>query len=89
MFCSGLGVLDKLLGLDIVHAVHTGNTVTVPSSAPLLFRGACDARGACCGVPDGKHTSSLSEVVLLLYTTDPLLQDGGDLGRGSLCVDGI
>lgn len=42
-----------------------------------------------CGVPDGKHTSSLSEAVLLLHTADPLLQDGGDLGRRGLCIGGV
>ena len=35
----GLGVLDELLGLDIVHAVDTGNTVTVIlRQLPVLLR---------------------------------------------------
>jgi hypothetical protein len=42
-----------------------------------------------CGVPDGKHTSGLSEAVLLLYTTNPLLQDRGHLGGGGLRIGGI
>jgi hypothetical protein len=42
-----------------------------------------------CGIPDGKHTSSLGEAVLLLHATDPLLQDGGDLGGGGLSIGGV
>jgi len=79
-----LRVLDKLLGLDVAHAVNTGNTVTVPlsTSVPLNMRWRC-------GLPDGKHTSSLGETVLLLDATDPLLEDRGHLGRGGLCFGGI
>jgi hypothetical protein len=42
-----------------------------------------------CGVPNGKHTSSLGEAVLLLHAADPLLQDGGDLGGGGLRIGGV
>lgn len=41
------------------------------------------------GVPDGENTSSLSETGLLLDTADPLLEDGGDLGRGGFGFGGI
>lgn len=41
------------------------------------------------GVPDGENTSGLGETGLLLDTADPLLEDGGNLGRGGLCVGGI
>ena len=40
-----MDILDELLGLDIVHAVHTRNTVTRhPLSAPAIF---CDGRDGC------------------------------------------
>lgn len=35
-------------------------------------------------IPDGKHTAGLSEVVLLLNTTDTLLENGRDLGGRGL-----
>lgn len=86
-----MDILDELLSLDIVHAVHTRNTVTRwPLSAPDAF---VDGRDSCrsrrCGVPDGENTSGLGKTGLFLDTTDPLLEDGGDLGRRGLCVGGI
>ena len=42
-----------------------------------------------CSVPNGKHTSSFSETILLLHTTDSLLQDGRNLGRGGLRIGGV
>ena len=40
-------------------------------------------------VPDGKDTTGLGETRLFLYTTDPLLQDGGNLGGSGLCFGSI
>ena len=40
-------------------------------------------------IPDRQNTTSLSETSLLLNTTDTLLQDGGDLSRGSLSLSGV
>lgn len=40
-------------------------------------------------VPDRQDTASLSETGLLLDTTDALLQNGGDLGGGSLGLGGV
>jgi hypothetical protein len=42
-----------------------------------------------CGVPNGQHTSSLGEAVLLLDAADPLLQDRGNLGGGGLRIGGV
>jgi hypothetical protein len=50
-------------------------------------------RYLCCSnrlrIPDGKDTTSLGETGLLLDTTDPLLEDRGDLGGSSLGLSGI
>lgn len=40
-------------------------------------------------VPNGEDTAGLGETGLLLDTTDPLLEDRGDLGGGSLSVGSI
>ena len=40
-------------------------------------------------IPDGKNTTSLSEVGLLLDTTNSLLEDGRDLGGSSLGIGGV
>jgi hypothetical protein len=40
-------------------------------------------------VPDGQDTAGLGEASLLLNTADPLLEDGGYLGRGGLRVGGV
>jgi hypothetical protein len=40
-------------------------------------------------IPDRKNTASLGKARLLLDTTDALLQNGGDLGRGGLGVGGV
>ena len=40
-------------------------------------------------VPDGEDATGLGKARLLLYTADPLLQDGGYLGRGSLRIGGV
>jgi hypothetical protein len=40
-------------------------------------------------VPDGEDTASLSETRLLLNTTDSLLEDGRDLGGGSLSLSSV
>lgn len=39
-----------------------------------------------CHVPDGQDAAGLGQVGLLLDATDPLLENGRDLGRGGLCV---
>jgi hypothetical protein len=59
-----LDVLDKLLGLDIVHAMDTGNTITIPMSVPISFRNALQHNL----IPDGEDTASLSETCLFLDT---------------------
>lgn len=82
----GSGVLDELLGLDIVHAVNTGNTVTVILVSPSASISICVLQSS---VPDGEDTAGLSEAVLLLDATDPLLEDGGDLGGGGLRIGGV
>lgn len=65
--------------------MDTGDTVTViPRQLCCSIR-----RLRCCGVPDGKDTSSLGKAGLLLDTADPLLQDGGDLGGGGLSIGSI
>lgn len=79
-------VLDELLGLYVVHAVNTGDTITEVPVSPcspliLLWYSFC--------VPDGEDTAGLGETRLLLDTADPLLKDGGDLGGGSLSIGGI
>jgi len=40
-------------------------------------------------VPNGEDTAGLGETGLLLDTTDPLLEDRGDLGGGGLSVGSI
>jgi hypothetical protein len=40
-------------------------------------------------VPDRQNTTGLSETSLLRDTTDALLKDGGDLGRGSLGLGSV
>ena len=40
-------------------------------------------------VPDRQNTTSLSETSLLLDTTNTLLKDGRDLGRGGLGLSGV
>lgn len=45
--------------------------------------------GCCASIPDGEDTAGLGETGLLLDTTDPLLEDGGDLGGGGLSVGSI
>lgn len=60
---SNSDVLDKLLSLDVVHAMDTGNTITTPSSVPIPFF--IDFVEI---VPDGKNTTSLSETCLFLDT---------------------
>jgi hypothetical protein len=77
--------LDKLLGLDIVHAMDTGDTVTMPSSAialPIIIF-------HCQRVPNREDTTSLGQAGLLGDTADPLLEDGRDFGRGGLALGGI
>lgn len=86
----GLGVLDELLSLDVVHAVDTGDTVTVVSSSADCV--SCNSRDGAlmrCSVPDGEDTTGLGEGVLLLDATDALLQDGGDLGGGGLSIGSV
>lgn len=41
------------------------------------------------GIPDGENTSSLGKAVLLLHATDPLLENGGDLGGSGLRIGSI
>lgn len=80
-------VLDELLGLDVVHAVDTGNTVTdcpVSPCCPLIL-----SLLYCFSIPDGEDTAGLGEAGLLLDTADALLEDGGDLGGGGLSIGGI
>jgi len=85
--CETIGggcILDKLLSLDIAHAVHTRNTVTFNAVSLLsIFRIVFHL------VPDREDTAGLGETSLLLHTADPLLEDGGDLGRGGLSIGGI
>jgi hypothetical protein len=40
-------------------------------------------------IPDGKDAASLSKARLLLNTSNALLKDGRNLGRGSLGVGGV
>lgn len=40
-------------------------------------------------IPDRQNTTGLGEASLLLDTTDALLEDGRNLGRGGLCVGGV
>lgn len=40
-------------------------------------------------VPDRQNTTGLSETSLLRDTTDALLEDGGDLSRGSLGLGSV
>jgi hypothetical protein len=51
-----------------------------------------DVVEAAVDIPDGKDTTGLGEVGLLLDTTDSLLEDGRDLSGGSLvgvATDGV
>lgn len=79
-------VLDKLLGLDIVHAMDTGDTVTVSSSA---ISWSISLPTSLYSVPDREHTASLGQAGLLSDTADSLLEDGRDFGRGGLALGGI
>lgn len=45
----GLGVLNELLGLDVVHAVDTGDTVTVVSSSADCVYSSMAAMAHGCG----------------------------------------
>jgi hypothetical protein len=57
---------DQLLGLDIAHAIDTGNTVT-----------------------NRQDTTGLGEASFFLDTSNSLLEDGGDFGRGSFGIGSI
>jgi hypothetical protein len=61
-------------------------TRAIPS---LLYMSASAVSPIACfvSIPDGKDTSGLRKTRLLLYATDPLLEDGGDLGRR--CLVGV
>ena len=64
-------------------------TRAIPSLSMQL---ASDIRLSHCSfhlVPDREDTAGLGETSLLLHTADPLLEDGGDLGRGGLSIGGI
>lgn len=81
-----MDVLDELLSLDIAHTVDTGDTITKhPLLASIVVP--TQAQQAC--IPDGKNTSSLGKTGLLLYTADPLLKDGGNLGGLSLSFGSV
>lgn len=95
-----LNILDQLLGLDVGHTVHTGDTITVGLSLislRILYKGmtttaissevevgGSDILLLVDDIPDRQDTASLSETGLLLDTSDALLENGGDLGRGGL-----
>ena len=53
---------------------------------PIIHCHHCEC---CCSIPDGEDTAGLGEAGLLLDTANALLEDGGDLGGGSLSVGGI
>lgn len=78
--------LDQLLGLDIVHAVHTRNTVT---AAPLARHGPWVWWCIYLRLPDRQDTARLGQTGLFLHATDPLLEDGRDLGGRGLGVGRI
>ena len=80
-------ILDKLLSLDIVHAVDTGDTVTAISQ---ICR-SCNSLSYLLGslIPDGEDTASLGKASLFGDATDSLLQDGGDLSGGRFRIGGI
>lgn len=40
-------------------------------------------------ITNGQDTTSFSEASLFLYTTNSLLEDGGDFGRGCFGVGGV
>lgn len=79
------GELDELLGLDVGHTVNTGDTVTVWDvlAPPFLVT------SVRFNVPDGKNTSGLGKVGLILDTADAGLEDRGDLGGRGLGVSSI
>lgn len=86
-------VLDELLGLDIVHTMDTGDTVTRGPQSAIMFlliiAKTLVTKVCWRGIPDGEDTPGLGKTGLLLHTADPLLEDGRHLGRGSLGLGGI
>jgi hypothetical protein len=56
------------------------------SSALILPSIGCIGDGS---IPNRQDTTSLGKAGLFLDATDPLLEDRGDLGRGSLCLSSI
>lgn len=70
-------LLDQFLGLDIVHAMDTSNTVTV-ASAVCLFSDI--------SIPNRENTTSLGETGIFLNSSNALLKDRRDLSRGCFRV---
>ena len=78
---SNFDVLDQLLGLDIAHAMDTGNTITINESASGLKSSLAAFIGVVSCIPNGQDAASLRETCLLRDTTDALFKDGGYFGR--------
>lgn len=83
------GLLDQLLRLDIVHAVHASDTVTAHPSVFICQANCVQWYPCVARVPHGEDTASLGETGLLLHAADSLFQDGGHLGGLGLGLGGI
>lgn len=70
-----------MVGVGAFGEVVSGDRIFLPHD-PLPALGGID-------VPDGQNTTGLGETSLLLNTTDALLQNGRDLGRGGLSLRGV
>ena len=68
------------MSVGAVGEISSGNRIF--PSRPLAALGVID-------VPDRENTTGLGETSLLLDTTDTLLEDGRDLGGGSLGLGGV
>lgn len=74
--------------------MNTGDTISVRHALVHLYRREValsffSSESRTENVPDGKNTTSLLEVALLLHTSDALLKDGRDLGGGGLSIGGV
>lgn len=80
-------VLNQFLGLDIFHAIYTRDTITLRRVSFFFF---CDAIESPIlspsFLPDCEDSASLGQSSVFLYTTNLLLEDGGDLGRLRLAL---